>query len=534
MKKAQSPAAATTRPNLLFIMTDQQRFDTLTVNGNANMKVPHMDALARSGANVQGYFTNTPVCVPSRCTLFTGRYPHSHRIRENYNLLEAGREIHLFRILKQAGYKIGYTGKNHLVDDQEIPNFDFFDDEQTPEEKVLMERYYEWRKEPGNVPPGNSEVWRTGLVHEDPPQASRTWRTVERGMEFLDQQTANAPFALCVSFEDPHVPHFAFKEYFEKYPLDEIDLLPFGGEEELAAKAKRWAIKYGAFNAQAATDEQKKRYVAIYRAMISWIDTQLGRLLAKLEEKGLRDNTLIVFTADHGDFNFEHGLAKKDLVLVDSILHVPCLFSWPQGGISPVVIPQDTLVEMVDVLPTILDLLRVETPIGVQGTSFAPLLRGETRQHKDAVYAEICPPYLFCKYNNFEEFAAAHGGRGKTPFNVPGDFTKSIRENDWRYIWYSSGEEELYDHRNDPNELVNLAKDSCFAAEKMRLKLRLLEWNALTEDPLDPNLLRDLQSQYSNWTPLSIQPGKHEQPGWKETVRMKQPRKIQPADCSNF
>ncbi|RLA42996.1 MAG: hypothetical protein DRQ97_13300, partial [Gammaproteobacteria bacterium] len=161
-----------------------------------------------------------------------------------------------------------------------------------------------------------------------------------------------------------------------------------------------------------------------------------------------------------------------------------------------------------------------------QGTSFAALLRGETATHKDAVFAEICPPYLYNKYKNFEEFSEANGGRGNTPFNVPGDFTKSIRETDWRYIWYGTGEEELYDERTDSHELVNLANDPEYAGVKQRLKMRLLEWNALTEDPLDPNIRRDLQEQYNNWTPHSVQPGKHEQPPWKEAIHMKLAKKV--------
>jgi arylsulfatase A-like enzyme len=513
-------------PNIVFIMADQQRFDTLTVNGNPNMKTPVLDALARSGANLHGYFANTPVCVPSRCTLFTGRYPHSHGARENYSLLEAGRELHLFRILKQAGYRIGYCGKNHLVDDLEKPNFDWFDergsDLPAPEEKTLLDSYWNWRKNESGVLPGSSAAaWRAGWVHNLPPETTRTYQTAQAGIEFLQQQTPGQPFALCISFEDPHVPHIAMQEYFDKYPLDQIELEPDGGDAELAEKAKRWLIKKGAQVADDATEADKKRYIAIYRAMISWIDTQVGRVLTTLEAQGLRDNTIIVFTADHGDFNFEHGLAKKDLVLVDSLLHIPCIFSWPQGGIQPTVIPEETLTEMVDVLPTLLDLAGVKIPPGVQGTSFAPLLRGETTAHKDAVFAEVCPPYLYCKYDSFEQYATENGGRGRTSFNVPGDFTKSIREAHWRYIWYGTGEEELYDHRNDPYEQKNLADDPAYAAEKIRLKLRLLEWHALSEDPLDVNIRRDLQEKYNNWTPLSIQPGKHEQPGWKETLRMK-------------
>ena len=521
------PAA---RPNLLFIMTDQQRFDTLTVNGNPAMHTPVLDALARSGANLQRYYTNAPVCGPSRACLFTGRYPHSHAVRENYCVLEAGREIHLFRALKQAGYRLGYCGKNHLVDEQERVNFDFFDgrgsDEPAPAEKPLMDEFWEWRKRPGGVPPGTSEIWRATYVHDQPPEATRTWQTAQAGIEFLERQRGSAePFALCVSFEDPHVPHLALREYFDKYPLDQIDLLPFEGESELATKARRWAIKYGAFNAAAATEADKRRYIAVYRAMISWVDTQVGRLLAALDATGRREDTLVVFTSDHGDFNFQHGLAKKDLVLAECLLHVPCLFSWP-GRIPPKVhAAPDTMAEEVDIVPTLLDLLGLERPLGVQGESFAPLLLGRSLRHKDVVFAEVCPPYLYNKYADFEAFAADHGGRGRTPFNVPGDFTKSIREARWRYVWYGNGEEELYDHEADPLERRNRAADPDCAAEKLRLKLRLLEWHALTEDPLDSNLRRDLQSRYDRWIPLSVQPGKHEQPRWKETLHLKLAKK---------
>ncbi|VGO15093.1 Arylsulfatase [Pontiella desulfatans] len=510
------------RPNLLFIMTDQHRFDALGANGNDVVQTSNLDALALSGANVQGYFTNAPVCVPSRCTLFTGRYPHSHCIRENYNFLEAGREIHLFRVLKQAGYKIGYCGKNHLLDAQEFENFDYtgyMDDSPRATAETTLHEKYIANSEALGVPFGKHKIWRTGLVHDEPKDASRAWLTAQAGAEFLKQQDGQDPFALCVSFKDPHVPHMALREYYDCIDQKQIKLYPSETDDERALKARRWAIKRAAFHAEEATAKDIRHYIAVYYAMIGWVDTQIGELLETLREQGLEQNTLIVFTSDHGDFNFEHGLAKKDLVLVDSLLRVPLMVSWP-GRIQPKTL-NETFVEEVDIMPTLLELLEIETPVGVQGTSFAPLLRGETAMHKDAVFAEACPPYLYNKYPDYEAFAAAHGGRDYAPFNVPGDFNKSIREKDFRYTWYGTGEEELYDHRTDPHELNNLADDPAYADEKNRLKLRLLEWNALTEDPLDPNLRRDLQEQYSNWNPLPIQPGHHYSPLGKETIHMK-------------
>lgn len=475
MKKAE------TKPNLLFIMADQQRFDALGANGNKVIETPVLDELARSGANLQHYFVNSPVCVPSRCTLFTGRYPHSHRIRENYNFLEAGREIHLFRVLKQAGYQIGYCGKNHLLDQQEFENFDFTGymdgDPVGPQEQRLQEQYKDRCEELG-VPFGKHKIWKTGLVHDEPQEATHAWRTSQAGQEFLKQQDGTDPFAQCVSFKDPHVPHMAMREYFDRIDQEKIDLYPAETDDELACKARRWAIKRAAFHAEEATDEDIRYYIAVYYAMIGWVDTQIGELLQVLRDRELHQNTIIVFTTDHGDFNFEHGLPKKDLVLVDSLLHVPFIISWP-GQVESDVVEND-FTEEVDVMPTLLELMQVDVPIGVQGTSFAPLLRGETTWHKDAVFAEICPPYLYNKYPDYKTFAEDHGGRDNTPFNVPGDFCKSIRERDFRYIWYGTGEEELYDHRNDPHELKNLAADPAFAKEKARLKMRLLEWNALT------------------------------------------------------
>jgi hypothetical protein len=174
-------AVAMSQPNLLFIMTDQQRYDALGANGNPVIQTPNMDALARDGANVHGYYTNCPVCVPSRCTLFTGRYPHSHRVRENHNLLEYGREIHLFRVLRQAGYALGYTGKNHLLEVPEMENFDFvggLEESEAP----LREWYQQYRQSLRDR--GQPEIWRAGAFHDFPPETTRTWATARTAPGF--------------------------------------------------------------------------------------------------------------------------------------------------------------------------------------------------------------------------------------------------------------------------------------------------------------------------------------------------------------
>jgi len=503
-----------TKPNLVFIMTDQQRFDALGANGNARIQTPNLDRLAASGANVQNYHTNCPVCVPSRCTLFTGRYPHSHRVRENHNFLEDGREIHLFRVLKQAGYALGYVGKNHLLEPGEFANFDFVDQQDEfksePEQKRLAAHYESRRRELSEA--GHPELWRAGQFHDLPEECTRTHRTAQGALRFLADRPEDKPFCLCVSFSDPHVPHLAPRRLEPLYPLEDMELYP-RREGELAERARRFHVKWRAQKADMASEADMRRYMAIYYAMVTYVDEMVGHILDRLREQGLEENTLVVFTSDHGDFCFEHGMYKKDLVLVESILHVPLLLSW-SGHIAPQKL-SDTLVEEVDVMPTILELMGIDSPFGVQGTSLAPCLRGEATAHKDAVFAEICPPWLYSQFPDYESFETHHGGRAATPMNVPGDFTKAIREEQWRYIWYGTGEEELYDLSRDPHELRNVAAEPSYANERARLKLRLLEWLALSEDPLDPLSIGQLQAEYGNWQGAFVMP-RHQRygPGW--------------------
>jgi len=493
------------KPNLLLLVTDQQRFDTLNANGNSKMYTPVLDRLASTGVNLQGYHSTCPVCVPSRCTLFTGRYPHSHGVRQNHTLLEAGREMHVFRVLKHAGYQIGYVGKNHFMEDAETGNFDVYSEAGSSlgsaaaePEQNLMRAYLQNLADKGMAPGKCDAAWRGGFVHDDPPEATRTWQTAQAGIDFLHNHAGEKPFALCLSFEDPHVPHIARREDLDRYPLDDMELYPDGGDEELSRKASRWMLKKQVQFAERASPEDKKRYIAIYRAMITWIDTQIGRVLEALDASGQRENTLIVFTSDHGDFNFEHGLAKKDLLLVDSLLRVPCIFHFP-SELNAKTLPGDILAEEVDLMPTMLDLLSVPLPDGVQGRSFAPVLRGEASTHKSAVFSEICRPEDTCEYTSFAELEADRGENGKVPFNIPGDYCKSIRTPDLRYIWYSSGEEELYDYAQDRNEAVNQAANPDYARVKAELKERLFEWHVRSEDPLDPKSRAELRERYPDW-----------------------------------
>ena len=491
-----------TRPNILFIMTDQQRYDAMSCHGG-RARTPNLDRLAAGGADLRRFFTQAPVCVPSRCNLFTGRYGHSHGNRENNARLDR-HEVHLFKALKQAGYHLGYIEKNHLLEKEEFANFDFTDLEEDRRGEGERAAFVKFKKE-RLARLGTVGSWASAAFHDFDPKVTDPYLSRESAVRFLRSAPKDRPFCLAVSFADPHVPHVALSKYKDMYPLDSIRLPEFPADV-LDLKAPRFKIKQQAQGALKATDEDKRLYLAVYYAMISWVDENVGGILAALDAAGRRNDTIVVFTSDHGDFNFDYGMCKKDLVLLDCLLHVPCIIAW-DGRIAPRAVDR-TMVEQVDVFPTLLDLCGVEIPFGCQGKSLAALLHGRTDSHKDAVYAEVCPPNYRNPYKSYEAFIDDWNKNHQTPghplcwtanFNVPGDFVKAVRTDEWKYVWYAGGFEELYDLRVDPRECVNLALDAGHRARCAELKSRLMEWHALTEDPLDQMWRKRHLAKYDSW-----------------------------------
>ncbi|MCD6303239.1 MAG: sulfatase-like hydrolase/transferase, partial [Anaerolineae bacterium] len=225
-----------------------------------------------------------------------------------------------------------------------------------------------------------------------------------------------------------------------------------------------------------------------------------------LDATGQRENTLIVFTSDHGDFAWEYGMVKKDLVHQDCLLHVPCLISLPKR-IAPAVVDH-TMVEEVDLMPTLLELCGIDVPYGCQGRSFVHLLDGSNKPHKDAVFAEVERPEARLDFETLEEYLPAFERSRSDParygferlsINVPGDFCKSIRTERYRYVWYAAGYEELYDLHADPHAWHSRAEDPALANTKAELRDRLLTWLALTEDPVDPAAADHNLQLYGDW-----------------------------------
>jgi len=489
------------KKNVIFIMSDQLKYSAVGAHGNSQVITPNLDKLAKSGCDVENFYTNSPVCVPSRCTFITGKYLHTHGIRENHTVLEENREIHLFRMMKQEGYSLAYSGKNHVLIDSEFENFDYAFTEDTIEFTEIEKEFIEDSK--ARSAEVGSWMYKIAGFHDFRKEETPCWNWTNRMIDSLNKlKDDERPFCAFLSIVEPHYPHVAPKEIWDMY--EGVDfVVPQVDSEDLHNKAARFIIKQMAQHTNEATLEEKKKWMRAYYSLITLVDMQVGRIVDWLESNGKLDDTLIVFTSDHGEFGFEHGMNKKDLVLLDCLLHVPLMINW-KGKISHQHM-RDTLVEQVDVLPTVLELLGIKSHRGIQGKSFAQALLSNKSDdpvaHKEAVYAEINPPWLYNEFDSYEEFSDFFVRRGSdgVPPNVPGDFSKSIRTKKNRYIWYGNGEEELYDSINDSEEIRNLAKDPAYNELKTLLKIQLLEWNAKSENPIDPAINSRLQREYDCW-----------------------------------
>jgi arylsulfatase len=222
-----------------------------------------------------------------------------------------------------------------------------------------------------------------------------------------------------------------------------------------------------------------RRYVAVYSAMITHVDEQIGRILDRIDSLGLVRDTIVLFTSDHGEFRGEHGMVEKDLLLYDCLLRVPCMIRWT-GEIERR--RSDALAEQIDLYPTLAELAGVPLPKGIQGRSLAALLRGDAIAHRTEVHAEVCQPDA---RNPFPDYESFRSGWDRAPFNVPGDHLKMIRTREHKYVWSPEGDRELYDLIADPGERTNLAGREELRGLERELEHRLFEWVVRTEDVRD-------------------------------------------------
>lgn len=481
------------RPNILIIFTDQHTHSALGCMGHPLVKTPNIDRLAATGTVFDNAFCVSTLCVPSRVSCFTGQYVHRTGAVGN------GMECHIqpeewsfLTTLKEAGYTIGLSGKNHAFSDGTLA--DIFD---------AREEYGHWGKTHGTLRDTDRAVriWRSsemrpgygegpimeGLVDTPEPfpeQQCPSWRIAEDAVAFLDQAEGR-PFCLHCSFPDPHFPNVVCEPYFSMYDPAACNLPAYPMDWE--SHFFKHFVQSQASGYDRYTREERQRILSIFYGQISAIDTALGQLFNALEARGLWDSTAIVFTADHGDFGGQYGLVGKTGGFHEPLVRIPLLMHLPDqtgGQRTP------AQVSNIDIMPTLAEWVNLPLPDHVQGDSFLPVLQGTRTEHRQAVFCEVGapqnpPPAM--PHEDFGPYAArrraAEGVFWFIDYTVNGRAAMSRRDG-WKYAFYVGDCEELYDLETDPLECTNLAGRPEHAARQAELKNALLTW--LLTEPLRP------------------------------------------------
>jgi choline-sulfatase len=435
------------RPDVIVVLTDQQRADAFGAAGAGDLRTPVMDRLARQGIIFTRAFAATPQCSPSRAALLTGRFPHRTGVMGNTADDGRGRvagraaggrrgEVRselppagmsgaldpslptLGRVFASAAYDTAYFGKWHL----------------------------------GGTPGEYGFESHDSTIDDD--------SLAGRVVTFLRTRAANGtrrPLLLVVSFLNPHDIYGVLAAPAPPAQALTRARLPANLVDDLRHKpfAQRHFLEQDQGRPYVDADPQVwRRYRAFYNSLVETVDREIGVVLDALPPTGVPPIT--IFSSDHGDHGGSHGLPYKGPAMYEEVVRVPLVISWPERIRSG---RSDALVSLVDLLPTLCDLTGVSAPAGVDGVSLRPVLDARAPQVRDIVFAEYY---------------------GKQAWRVPIRMARTAR---WKFVRYLGYGEELYDLDADPGELRNLASDPRAAAERTRLASALDDWIRRTADP---------------------------------------------------
>jgi arylsulfatase A-like enzyme len=459
-------------PNILWVCTDQQRFDTISGLNNDHVRTPNLRKFMGEAVTLTHAFVQNPVCAPSRASFLTGRYPRTTGLRANGQRIR-GSERLVTRILADAGYECGLVGKLHLspcangraenrIDDG---YGQFWWSHDLGDIWPGKNMWREWLKERGVKWPAapNTPAWG---VPVDPRFTQSAW-CADTAIRFLRAQRDFRPWLMSVNMFQPHHPFHPAKEYFDRYDPGKMPA-PAYREGEWDNKPVYQRVDHaGAYGGSglsfAKSDALTRRSItAAYYAMIEQIDYEFGRMLAALDETGQADNTVVVFMSDHGEMLGDHGIYLKGPYFYDCAMRVPLMIRWP--GQFKAGLRSDALVEMVDLAPTLLDAAGIPAPKGMQGRSLSPLLSGKTAAHRDSVYMEYYD-------SNF--------------LYAPPPMATSVRTRTHKLTYYRGLDAgELYDMEKDPGEFENLWSSPRARDVRERMLLELAGRMTDTVDPL--------------------------------------------------
>lgn len=451
-------SVAATRPNVLFVIADDLTAEALSVYGNVQVKSPHIDRLAGEGVRFTRAYCQYPVCGPSRASMMSGMYPSAIGVMGNGAAdrftANLGIRPTLAQHFQDSGY---YTARVSKIYHMRIPG-DITAGVDGPDHAASWtERFNiqapEWRSsgahahltnEKLNLDPANHYAGGFGgafyVVKGDTDGAEQPdVRAADQAIRLM-RAHRDGPFFLAVGLVRPHVPLVAPAAYFEAYPAEAMQLPPqVTGDWDDIPKA---GITKNSAGSGLDSQEEKQQVLSAYYASVAFMDAQVGRMLAALEESGLRENTIVVFTSDHGYHLGEHEFWQK-MSLHDESARIPLIIAAP--GRAPAV--TDSLAQLMDLYPTLAELAGLPAPPHLQGKSLASVLADPAVDVHDAVYTCMRDDHLLTTAR-------------------------------WSYILYGDGSEELYDLDRDPRQFFNLAGVAVYGGVLEEMRARLAEKRA--------------------------------------------------------
>jgi len=444
------------KPNIVFFLSDQHRYDALGCNGAPVCKTPAMDEIAARGMRFTSAYTSCPLCTPARASILTGLYPHNHGMLANMGNFNGVFDRNLVdkkgypEYLDALGYRVGYAGKWHLPEtgNQALWKLDrwhwnyyggYLRDKGIEYDLCSDEvQSLEWG---ADAPFFGESI----LSAED----NHDYWVADRCIEMIGEYAkTDEPFMISANFHGPHFPIAVPEPYLSMYRPEDaekwsnfhetFDDKPIVQQKE----AMRW-------NSSHLTWPDWQKIIAAYWGYCSFVDAQIGRVMDELKRRGLCENTILVYASDHGDMLGSHRLYNKGFFMYEECNHIPLIVSWP--GVTRPGSVCDSFANLVDLMPTFTEMAGAEAAVPADGRSLAPLLREETPPD--------WPQEAFVEINGYESTLAT---------------MRMIRTKKWKYVYNPMSTDELYDMESDPAEMYNLADRLAFKHVLRRMKDRML------------------------------------------------------------
>ncbi len=468
-----------TAKNLIILTCDELRADALAFMGNVDCKSPCLDAFAKDAVVFPRHFTGHGKCVPSRVAMTTGRYSHTDGFRTINEVLDPD-QPNLMKFLRDKGFETSVFGINHMYKtlfDSHTAHEGYADYHSFIDGPLhdLASVSRSVPKPDANARTSSPEKTPFGNPHriEDEIGGFSDDNRTEQSLYYLRElRNKDKPIYMHVNLSKPHPGYEAPEPFYSMYNPAEITPWPHDLPDNAPLNLRTMREIRGGGNPH---PDALREFQAVYYAMITKVEGMIGQIIEELKAQGIYEESVIIFTSDHGDFAGQYGLHEKwDTYLGDCLLHVPFILRAPGLATD---ISVDSMSEHTDVVPTVLDLLGLEADWGVHGESLLPIIAGDKK--KKHVFANGGHEEEMWSRFNFSKRA---DGKQLTYKNVPETMsrTKMARSDDWKLVIRLTGGNELYDLKNDPWEMKNI-------------------YDGHEDDPKLLRIVADLQLQLVTW-----------------------------------